>query len=132
MFINDFTGDSGYPLEPRLMTPYTNPSNQMEIKYNVIHSKTRNVIERCFGVLKSRFRCLDKSGGTLLYSAEKTCQIIVAVVVLHNMCIERNVQINVDPDVQARDATIQPATTNDNQTVQHSAVDLRRQITQQF
>jgi len=33
--------------------------------------RTRNITEWCFGILKSRFRCLDKSGGTLLYSVEK-------------------------------------------------------------
>ena len=33
--------------------------------------RTRNITEWCFGILKSRFMCLDKSGGTLLYSVEK-------------------------------------------------------------
>lgn len=51
-------GDSGYPLEPWLMTPKSDPTTAPECRYNSSHAKTRNVIERCFGVLKGRFRCL--------------------------------------------------------------------------
>ena len=49
--------------------------------------KTRNIIERSFGLLKSCFRCIDTSGGTLLYTPLKCCDIVIAVVVLHNLCI---------------------------------------------
>lgn len=49
-------GDSGYPLKPWLMTPFNNPSHDSETRYNASHGKTRNIIERAFGVLKSRFR----------------------------------------------------------------------------
>ena len=48
-------GDSGYPLKKWLMTPKTNP-NEQEKRFNIAHARTRNVIERAFGVLKSRFR----------------------------------------------------------------------------
>jgi hypothetical protein len=44
-------GDCGYPLEKNLMTPYLNPQNEAQLRYNVSHTKTRNVIERAFGVL---------------------------------------------------------------------------------
>lgn len=126
------TGDSGYPLELRLLTPYTTPATDAEIKFNTSHMKTRNVIERSFGVLKSRFRCLDKSGGTLLYTAEKTCKIIVAVAVLHNMCIDKKVPMDIDRDVQVRAAAIQPPTQAQQQVVQQSASDLRRRVAQLF
>lgn len=49
-------GDSGYPLKPWLLTPFLNPSSNGEEKYNRCHKSTRNVIERAFGLLKSRFR----------------------------------------------------------------------------
>ncbi|XP_052073942.1 putative nuclease HARBI1 [Mytilus californianus] len=49
-------GDSGYPLKPWLLTPSINPSSNGEEKYNRCHKSTRNVIERAFGLLKSRFR----------------------------------------------------------------------------
>lgn len=57
-----------------------------EVRYNNAHAKTRNTVERTFGVLKSRMRCLDASGGTLLYSAPKACKIITACVILNNFC----------------------------------------------
>jgi DDE superfamily endonuclease len=128
------TGDSGYPQEPWLMTPVTVPTTPSEQAYNLAHAKTRNIIERCFGVLKSRFRCLDKSGGTLLYKPGKACKIFVASAVLHNFCISHSLEILPDPDVVARHAALQPATTNTQTTsTQHTAaVEMRRRIIRQF
>jgi hypothetical protein len=80
-------GDSGYPLRPWLLTPVLNPTSPQEVRYNEAHMKTRSIIERSFGLLKSRFRCIDTSGGTLLYTPLKCCDIVIAVVVLHNLCI---------------------------------------------
>lgn len=50
-------------------------------------------IERAFGVLKMRFRCIDRSGGTLLFRPEKACEIVTACVVLHNICLKNNVHV---------------------------------------
>ena len=86
-------GDSAYPLRPWLLTPVLNPDTPSEARYNDSHIRTRNTIERAFGVLKSRFRCIDSSGGTLLYTPKKACKIAVATAVLHNMCIESNVPL---------------------------------------
>ena len=49
------------------------------------------MVEQWFGLLKSRFRCIDKTGGTLCYSLSFCCQIIVAVCILHNICINRRI-----------------------------------------
>ncbi|XP_054167338.1 putative nuclease HARBI1 [Oppia nitens] len=59
-------GDSGYPLEPQLMTPLSEPRTPAQIRYNTAHMSTRNVVERAFGVLKMRFRCLDQTAGKLI------------------------------------------------------------------
>uniref|UniRef100_A0A8C1XYL4 Putative nuclease HARBI1 n=1 Tax=Cyprinus carpio TaxID=7962 RepID=A0A8C1XYL4_CYPCA len=75
-------GDSGYPLKPWLLTPFLNPVSVPQARYNTAHTKTRNVIERCFGVLKRRFHCLHAE---LKMKPEKVCNIICACVVLHNM-----------------------------------------------
>ncbi|XP_046873620.1 putative nuclease HARBI1 [Hypomesus transpacificus] len=75
-------GDSGYPLKPWLLTPYLNPRNRSEERYNHAHCKTRNTVERNFGVLKRRFHCLH---GELRMSPARVCKIIGACVVLHNM-----------------------------------------------
>ncbi|XP_061186799.1 putative nuclease HARBI1 [Saccostrea echinata] len=86
-------GDSAYPLKNYLMTPVLNPSNLRELAYNDAHAKTRNPIERSFGVLKMRFRCIDHSVGTLLFHPTKACRIVTACVVLHNLCTDHNVPV---------------------------------------
>ncbi|TMW39805.1 hypothetical protein DOY81_015116, partial [Sarcophaga bullata] len=79
-------GNSGYKLQPYLMTPYRNPSNEQEQKYNEKHCKILNIIERCKVMLKNRFRCI-LGPRELLYTPEKVTQIITACCVLHNICI---------------------------------------------
>ncbi|KAH7937405.1 hypothetical protein HPB49_011750 [Dermacentor silvarum] len=65
-------GDSGYPLEPWLLTPVTGhpPTQTAEGKYNTAHSAMRSVVERCIGLLMNRFRCLQRYR-TLLYEPER-------------------------------------------------------------
>lgn len=78
-------GDSAYPLHPFLMTPVLYPTTPGENRYNAAHIRTRNIVERTFGVLKSRFRCLDRTGGALLYSPEKVAKIAIVCCMLHNI-----------------------------------------------
>ena len=87
-------GDSGYPIEPWLLTPLPQcPENSKESRYNAAHKGARNVIERLFGVLKSRFRCLLRHR-TLHYKPDVAGNIFYAVSILHNICIENNVQLD--------------------------------------
>lgn len=78
-------GDSGYPLRPYLLTPVSSPQNAHEEAYNLSHARTRNTIERAFGVLKRRFSYLGKKIRTEL---ETTKAIIVACMVLHNIAVK--------------------------------------------
>lgn len=89
---NFLLGDSGYPLEPWLLTPYLSPSSPAEEVFNQKHVKCRNIIERCFGVLKSRFRAIDQSGGILCYTPDKVCKIVIACAILHNICIKHRLK----------------------------------------
>lgn len=58
-----FIGDSGYPLKKYLLTPIpTRNFTEGELSYNRAHKKTRVVIERAFGELKARWRCINKQG----------------------------------------------------------------------
>ncbi|XP_061585772.1 putative nuclease HARBI1 isoform X2 [Cololabis saira] len=57
-----------------------------ERRYTSAQTKTRNIVERCIGVVKSRFRCIDRSGGVLQYTPEKACKIITSAFILHNIC----------------------------------------------
>lgn len=57
------TGDSGYALQNFLLTPFIHQNRSLaQESFNRSHKKTRVVIERAFGELKSRFRCLSKQG----------------------------------------------------------------------
>lgn len=86
-------GDSGYPQQPWLMTPVPNPPpGSPQERYNQRHAITRNSIERCIGVLKSRFRCLSIER-KLRYSPEKAGNIATACAVLHNLCVAGNLDI---------------------------------------
>ncbi|WAR04869.1 HARB1-like protein, partial [Mya arenaria] len=78
------------------------PTTQQENAFNLAHSRTRMVVERAFGLLKSRFRCLHKTGGFLQITPEKAAKVFVVCAKLHNMCIDDAVvfdgQIHVAPD----------------------------------
>lgn len=80
-------GDSGYGLQPWLLTPITDADdNTPEAMYTKAHISARNTIERCNGVLKQRFRCL-LSHRVLHYDPVKAAKIVLSCVVLHNMAI---------------------------------------------
>ncbi|XP_026471873.1 putative nuclease HARBI1 [Ctenocephalides felis] len=85
--------DSGYPLEHCLLTPYRTPVGSTQEKYNKFHKKTRNVIERTFGVVKSRFRRLHRHR-TLHYTPDVAGKIVYAVFTLHNICRVNNIPLD--------------------------------------
>ncbi|XP_018372887.1 PREDICTED: putative nuclease HARBI1 [Trachymyrmex cornetzi] len=74
-------GDSGYPSLPFLLTPINNPTSDKEERYNMIHGKTRRIVERTFGIWKRRFPCLSRGLQTRLITSTT---IIIACAVLHN------------------------------------------------
>uniref|UniRef100_A0A8D8Z3U1 Nuclease HARBI1 n=1 Tax=Cacopsylla melanoneura TaxID=428564 RepID=A0A8D8Z3U1_9HEMI len=80
-------GDRGYACNSYLLTPLTNPQTPAERKYNKSHIKTRNTVERCFGVWKSRFPCLQY---VLRNKVERSVVVITAAAVLHNIAVQRN------------------------------------------
>ena len=66
-------------------------------------ARARSVVEHSIGMLKGRWRCLDASGGRLLYDFKKVCQVILACCVLHNICVSRGIELpeeemRMDPD----------------------------------
>ncbi|XP_041435666.1 uncharacterized protein LOC108706783 isoform X3 [Xenopus laevis] len=96
-----FQGDDAYPLTEYLLTPVKDAKTKAEEQYNAAHKLAHSIIERTFGSIKSRFRCLDRSGGVLQYSPEKGAQIILACCILHNLAVSRNLHVDILDDLEA-------------------------------
>ncbi|XP_054928234.1 putative nuclease HARBI1 [Dermacentor andersoni] len=81
-------GDSAYPLQPWLVTPV--PGNHIygspAAMFNAAHSSLRSLVERCIGVRKMRFGCLQRHRA-LYYGPVFTSKIIAACAVLHNLYV---------------------------------------------
>ena len=78
-------GDSAYPLSPWLMKPYPEGTRDRdEINFNKELSSARVKVECAFGLLKSRWRILQKRFDSTIDFAVKNA---IACAVLHNLCI---------------------------------------------
>ena len=78
-------GDGGYHLTSWLVRPYnfTQTLTPQEKRFNKLLSSARVTVERAFGVLKARWRCLL----TLLdTNAENVSDVIITCFVLDNFC----------------------------------------------
>lgn len=78
-------GDSGYALKKYLITPLSQPSTIPERRFQKAHLKTRNSIERIFGVWKRRFPALSLG---FRLKMNTILNGIVAAAVLHNIAID--------------------------------------------
>ncbi|XP_066585716.1 putative nuclease HARBI1 [Prorops nasuta] len=77
-------GDNGYPSLPFLLTPFVNPETDEQLRYNIIHKRTRIIVERTYGIWKRRFPCLSRGLSLKLVTSTS---IVVACAVLHNMAL---------------------------------------------
>jgi hypothetical protein len=80
-------GDSGYAIEPFLMAKLQETQTPAENLYNESILRTRNVVERQYGVWKRRFPILSLGMRVNLLTM---MEIIVATAVLHNIDVEMN------------------------------------------
>lgn len=93
-------GDQGYANSNYLITPLTVCRNAIETLCNESIIRTRNCVERQYGVIKRRFPILSR--GIQLKSLDDTQFLIVATAILHNFAIEENDRMPpVDPDIEA-------------------------------
>lgn len=91
-------GDGGYASERYLMTPLGEPETDAERRYNQSQIRTRNVIERCFGVLKRRFPALALGMRLDILTVQDT---IVATAILHNIAVDQNEpELPVNPEIE--------------------------------
>ncbi|KAG5225512.1 nuclease HARBI [Salix suchowensis] len=87
-----YLGDAGYGIRKGVISPFHGvryhlneftdraPENEKEL-FNLRHSSLRTVIERGFGILKSRFRAID---GKSFWSYETQVEVVLACCILHN------------------------------------------------
>lgn len=61
------------------MTPVDCPESPAEFRYNLAHAATREIVDRTFRAIQTRFRCLDGTKGYLqvLYSMANVSQPII-------------------------------------------------------
>lgn len=101
-------GDSGYGVSKYMMTPLSHPNTAAERLYNESQIRTRNCIERCFGVWKRRFPVLSLG---MRISQDTVMAVIAACAVLHNIA-----RHNGDADPAEQDAVeTQDSSDNDSQ-----------------
>uniref|UniRef100_UPI003AAAD366 uncharacterized protein n=1 Tax=Centroberyx gerrardi TaxID=166262 RepID=UPI003AAAD366 len=94
-------GDGGYPCLDTpicLITPYKEPLNgRVQERFNYYHSKGRSIIERAFGIMKTRWR------STLFRALEVKPTfaplVIASCAFLHNVCIDNGDMLEPDADV---------------------------------
>jgi hypothetical protein len=90
--------DSAYKCLPHLLPAFKNSeatSSAQRSHFNKQHAKTRNPVERAIGRLKARFRKLLHG---LEVKIDNCWAIIMACIVLHNICEDRGLQVEEDDD----------------------------------
>jgi nuclease HARBI1 len=123
-------GDAGYPNNDWIITPFIGQLDRTKEKFNTAHTKTRNGIERCFGVLKHRFYALQNR--IRFQSLDQASKLVHCACILHNMCIAENDDGSDLPEVGAHNQD------HNFQIVQDPPVNLgqadrrRQQILQHF
>ncbi|XP_064463155.1 putative nuclease HARBI1 [Ornithodoros turicata] len=78
-------GDGGYACRPYLMTPLRAARTTSERRYNASHIRTRNTVERMFGVWKRRFPALTYG---LRIKLSTALEAIVAMAVLQTLSLQ--------------------------------------------
>lgn len=86
-------GDSGYQLKPYLMTKMQNVHTPAENLFNESIIRTRNVVERQYGVWKRRFPVLQLE---MHLKIESVLTVIIATAVLHNIALQANEEIPIE------------------------------------
>lgn len=107
-FVNGIIlGDSGYEITNYLLIPIQNPTTPAQSLYNESQIRSRNVIERCFGVWKRRFPVLCIGLRCKLPLAQ---DVIVACAVLHNLARTKNEEEpQEDPEVHVPPQPVFPS-----------------------
>lgn len=100
-------GDSGYPLQTHLLTPFKDRGNltRPQQVYNLRLAQNRYVIEHCFGILKQKFRQLYH---VKLRDIRLIVHLIRAACVLHNIGIDEDFGEPHNNEVEGNDEDMNP------------------------
>ncbi|VDI51193.1 Hypothetical predicted protein [Mytilus galloprovincialis] len=98
-------GDNGYMCRPFLLTPYNNPQEPHQERFNGSHVSTRSLIERTFGVWKKRFHVLHSE---IRMRPDRSCKFIVACAILYNIAMMLKEPIIANDDISEEQPMIQP------------------------
>lgn len=121
-------GDSGYPLEPVLMTPFLNAAEDSpQARYNYAHIRARNCVERCIGLLKTRYRCLLRER-VARYNPQFVGRLINCCAVLHNLCIMNG--LDIADELVIEDHVLNPQAMREN--VLNEGRDVRNNIVDRY
>lgn len=103
-------GDGGYPCLDTpicLITPYKEPVNgEVQGRFNYHHSRGRSIVERAFGIMKTRWR------STLFRALEVKPTfaplVIASCAFLHNVCLDNGDTLEPDEDISRDNLDPQP------------------------
>jgi hypothetical protein len=106
MFDNGvLVGDNGYSCTNYLIPPLDNVSTQEEQLFQEAQIRTRNPIERAFGVWKRRFPVLSMG---IRLRQDRIESVIVATAILNNICTQANEDVPpVTPELEAAIAAME-------------------------
>ena len=104
-------GDRAYPCRHYILTPFLNPVNAAQMRYNKSHAKTRSVIERSFGLWKRRFPCLHLGLRTHI---QNSLTITAATAVLNNIAIEKQEHYDIFEEVTNLDSDVDMTSLSEN------------------
>lgn len=94
-------GDGGYPCFSALIcliTPYREP---VQARFNAKHARACNIVERAFGMLKTRWRSTFFKA--LEVSPAFVPEVIACCAVLHNICLQNGDTVDADVEDPADD-----------------------------
>lgn len=124
-------GDSGYPLQNQLLTPYKDRGNltRHQQNFNVQLARNRYIIEHCFGILKQKFRQLYH---IKLRKIRLIVHFIRAACVLHNIAIKDEFNVNDGEQADLMNDEVQQEEGDDDDDENIEAAIIRDQVANMY
>lgn len=122
-------GDSGYRNTTYLPTPYLTVDSAAKNLFNESQIRTRNVVERSYGVLKRRFAVLSLGVRLKLQTVQ---MIIVACAILHNIAIDHRDELQMETEDEGEDENEEDEVSSDNDDDNSGILNARELLTSTY